>query len=146
VDSSLRSSDPDVYAAGDVARAYHPLLKERIRVEHWANALNGGPAAARAMLGQDVYYDRVPYFFSDQYDLGMEYSGWAPPGSYDDVVIRGDLAGREFIAFWLSGGRVLAGMNVNVWDVTDPIQELVARQRPVDAVRLADPAFPLGEL
>ncbi len=98
------------------------------------------------MLGQDVSYDRVPYFFSDQYDLGMEYSGWAPPGSYDRVVFRGDLAGREFVAFWLSGGRVLAGMNVNVWDVTDAIQELVRRGTPVDPARLADPEVPLDQL
>ena len=145
VDASLRTSDPDIYAAGDVANVDNPLFG-RIRVEHWANALNGGPAAARSMLGQDVTYDRVPYFFSDQYDLGMEYSGWAPPGSYDQVVIRGDLAGREFVAFWLSGGRVLAGMNVNVWDVTDPIQDLVRRGTPVDPDRLADPAVPLDQL
>jgi 3-phenylpropionate/trans-cinnamate dioxygenase ferredoxin reductase component len=145
VDASLRTSDPDVYAAGDVARLDHPRFG-RIRVEHWANALNGGPAAARAMLGQDVRYDRVPYFFSDQYDLGMEYSGWAPPGSYDQVVVRGDLAAREFVAFWLSGGRVLAGMNVNVWDVTDPIQALIRRTEPVDPTRLADPDVPLDQI
>jgi 3-phenylpropionate/trans-cinnamate dioxygenase ferredoxin reductase component len=145
VDASLRTSDADIYAAGDVANVDTPQFG-RVRVEHWANALNGGPAAAKAMLGQDVTYDRVPYFFSDQYDLGMEYSGWAPPGSYDRVVIRGDQEGREFIAFWLSGGRVLAGMNVNVWDVTDPIQDLVRRQTPVDLDRLADPAVPLSEL
>jgi hypothetical protein len=118
----------------------------RLRVEHWANALNGGPAAARSMLGQEVSYDRVPYFYSDQYDLGMEYSGWAPPGTYDRVVIRGDLAGREFVAFWLSEGRVLAGMNVNVWDVTDAIQALVRRGTPVDPHRLADPAVPLDQV
>ena len=88
----------------------------------------------------------MPYFFSDQYDLGLEYSGWAPPGSYDRVVIRGDLPGREFVAFWLSGGRVLAGMNVNVWDVTDAIQDLVRRGTPVDADRLADPSVPLTDL
>ncbi len=145
VDASLRTSDPDVYAAGDVARVDTPSFG-RLRVEHWANALNGGPAAAKAMLGQDVTYDRVPYFFSDQYDLGMEYSGWAPAGSYDEVVVRGDLAGREFVAFWLSGGRVLAGMNVNVWDVTDPIQALIRRTSPVDPTRLADPAVPLTDV
>jgi 3-phenylpropionate/trans-cinnamate dioxygenase ferredoxin reductase subunit len=137
VDASLRSSDADIYAAGDVANVDNPAFG-RIRVEHWANALNGGPAAAKSMLGQDVVYDRVPYFFSDQYDLGLEYSGWAPPGTYDRVVIRGDLPGREFIAFWLSEGRVLAGMNVNVWDVTDPIQALVRRGTPVEPDRLAD--------
>ncbi|MFJ3902390.1 NAD(P)/FAD-dependent oxidoreductase [Streptomyces sp. NPDC090025] len=146
VDESLRSSDPDIFAAGDVAAAHHPFLHHRIRVEHWANALNGGPAAARAMLGRNVSYDRVPYFFSDQYDLGMEYSGWAPPGSYDQVVVRGDAGKREFIAFWLKEGRVIAGMNVNVWDVTDPIQRLIRSRAQVDQDRLADPSVPLDEL
>ncbi|MBQ0984815.1 FAD-dependent oxidoreductase [Streptomyces sp. F63] len=147
VDASLRTSDPDIYAAGDVAAAAHPLLGGRLRVEHWANALNGGPAAARSMLGREVVYDRIPYFFSDQYDVGLEYSGYAPPGSYDQVVIRGDAARREFIAFWLAAdGRVLAGMNVNVWDVTDKIQRLVRSGRPVDPSALADPSVPLGSL
>ncbi|MEO3828729.1 FAD-dependent oxidoreductase [Actinomadura sp. B10D3] len=146
VDQSLRTSDPDIYAAGDAANAYNPLLGRRIRVEHWANALNGGPAAARAMLGQDVVYDRVPYFFSDQYDLGMEMSGVAAPGEYDEIVYRGDPEGGEFIAFWLSGGRVVAGMNVNVWDVTGDVQALIRSGRPVDAARLADAAVPLADL
>ncbi|MFD5323140.1 NAD(P)/FAD-dependent oxidoreductase [Streptomyces sp. NPDC127092] len=146
VDESLCSSDPDIFAAGDVAAHHHPFLQRRIRVEHWANALNGGPAAARAMLGQDVSYDRVPYFFTDQYDLGMEYSGWAPPGSYDQVVVRGDAGKREFIAFWLKEGRVIAGMNVNVWDVTDPIQKLIRSRAQVDTEALADPSVPLDSL
>ncbi|MFE7949687.1 NAD(P)/FAD-dependent oxidoreductase [Streptomyces sp. NPDC057426] len=146
VDESLRTSDPDIFAAGDVAAAAHPLLHTRLRVEHWANALNGGPAAARAMLGQHVSYDRVPYFFSDQYDLGMEYSGWAPPGSYDQVVLRGDVGKRQFIAFWLKDRTVLAGMNVNVWDVTEPIQRLIRAQSPVDTDALADPSVPLESL
>ncbi|AYG83080.1 Anthranilate 1,2-dioxygenase system ferredoxin--NAD(+) reductase component [Streptomyces hundungensis] len=146
VDASLRTSDPDIFAAGDVAAVHHPLLDTRLRVEHWANALNGGPAAARAMLDQHVTYDRIPYFFSDQYDLGLEYSGWAPPGSYDQVVIRGDTGKREFIAFWLGEGRVLAGMNVNVWDVTAPIQALIRGGAPVDAEALADPSVPLDSL
>ncbi|GGV04191.1 ferredoxin [Actinomadura cremea] len=146
VDQSLRTSDPDVFAAGDVANAYNPLLGRRIRVEHWANALNGGPAAARAMLGREVVYDRVPYFFSDQFDLGMEMSGVASPGEYDEVVYRGDRASGEFVAFWLSGGRVVAGMNVNVWDVTGDVQALIRSGRPVDPARLADPAVPLADL
>ncbi|MFD3720582.1 NAD(P)/FAD-dependent oxidoreductase [Streptomyces sp. NPDC058674] len=146
VDASLRTSDPDVFAAGDVAAAHHPVLGTRLRVEHWANALNGGPAAARAMLGQDVAYDRVPYFFSDQYDVGLEYSGYAPVGGYDQVLIRGDVGKREFIAFWLSGGRVLAGMNVNVWDVTEHIQALIRSKAPVDREKLADPSVPLASL
>ncbi|MFD9426122.1 MULTISPECIES: NAD(P)/FAD-dependent oxidoreductase [unclassified Streptomyces] len=146
VDASLRTSDPHIYAAGDVAAVDHPLLGTRLRVEHWANALNGGPAAARAMLGQEVSYDRVPYFFSDQYDLGLEYSGWAPPGSYDQVVIRGDAGKREFIAFWLKDRRVLAGMNVNVWDVTDTVQELIRAGQQIDPEALGDPSVPLGSL
>ncbi|MEU1286056.1 FAD-dependent oxidoreductase [Kitasatospora sp. NPDC005856] len=146
-DQHLRTSDPDVYAAGDVANAYHPLFGRHVRVEHWANALNQPQTAARALLGQpDAVYDRVPYFFTDQYDLGMEYVGYVEPDGYDRVVFRGDPATREFIAFWLSGGRVLAGMNVNVWDVTDPIRELVRSGRVVDAEALADPDTPLEDL
>jgi 3-phenylpropionate/trans-cinnamate dioxygenase ferredoxin reductase component len=146
VDAALRTSAPDVYAAGDVANADNPLLGRRIRVEHWDNALKGGPAAARSMLGQDIVYDRVPYFFTDQYDLGMEYSGHAEPGSYDQVVFRGDVTGREFIAFWIGDGRVLAGMNVNVWDVTEDIERLVRSGAQIDLTRLADPGVPLAEL
>jgi len=144
VDEHLQTSAPGVFAAGDVANAHHPLLGERIRVEHWANALHQGPVAAQAMLGRTAVYDNVPYFFSDQYDVGMEYAGHAR--DWDRVVLRGDPASREFIAFWLSGDRVLAGMNVNVWDVTDHIQRLIRERVPVDDRRLADPAVPLDEL
>jgi 3-phenylpropionate/trans-cinnamate dioxygenase ferredoxin reductase subunit len=146
VDAGLRSADPDIFAAGDVACAFHPLLDRHIRVEHWANALNQPQAAARAMLGQDVAYDRVPYFYTDQYDLGMEYAGYVEPGGYDQVIFRGDKDKREFVAFWLSGGRVLAGMNVNVWDVNDAIQDLVRGGRPVDPARLADTDVPLDQV
>lgn len=142
-DAALRTSDPDIYAAGDVARAFHPMLGTHIRVEHWANALNQPAAAARAMLGQDVAYDRLPFFFTDQYDLGMEYTGYVEPGGYDRVVFRGDVGKREFIAFWLSQGRLLAGMNVNVWDVSEQIGQLIRAGDPVDPDRLADPAVPL---
>jgi 3-phenylpropionate/trans-cinnamate dioxygenase ferredoxin reductase subunit len=146
VDAALRTSDPAIYAAGDVASAFNPLLGRRVRVEHWANALNGGPAAARSMLGQEVIYDRVPYFYSDQYDLGMETSGLPEPGHYDQVVYRGDREGLEFIAFWLTSGAVVAGMNVNVWDVTDDIQALIRSGRKVDTTRLIDPDVPIAEL
>ena len=98
-DERLRTSAPGVFAAGDVAAAWHPLYGERVRVEHWANALEQGPVAARNMLGGDAVYDRLPYFFSDQYDVGMEYTGLAR--SWDRVVFRGDPASREFIAFWI---------------------------------------------
>ncbi|HEY4465317.1 MAG TPA: FAD-dependent oxidoreductase [Streptosporangiaceae bacterium] len=144
-DAALRTSDPDIFAAGDIARAFHPLLRRPIRVEHWANALNQPATAARAMLGQDVAYDRLPYFYTDQYDLGMEYSGYAEPGEYDRVVFRGDVRKREFVAFWLSGEMLLAGMNVNVWDVNQEIQRLISEHEPVSPRRLADPAVPLEE-
>jgi 3-phenylpropionate/trans-cinnamate dioxygenase ferredoxin reductase subunit len=144
VDEYLQTSAAGVYAAGDVARAHHPLLERSLRVEHWANALNQGPAAARNMLGARVAYERLPYFFSDQYDVGMEYTGYA--AEWDDVVIRGDLAAREFVAFWLRDGRVLAGMNVNVWDVTADVQALIRAGVTVDHDRLADPAVALAEL
>jgi 3-phenylpropionate/trans-cinnamate dioxygenase ferredoxin reductase subunit len=146
VDAQLRSSNHDIYAAGDVASAFHPLLGKHIRVEHWANALNQPQAAAKAMLGKEVAYDRVPYFFTDQYDLGMEYSGYVEPDGYDEVVFRGDVAGREFVAFWLKEGRVLAGMNVNVWDVNDAIQDLARSDKPVDTAVLRDPQVPLESL
>jgi NADPH-dependent 2,4-dienoyl-CoA reductase/sulfur reductase-like enzyme len=146
VDEQLRTSDPDIYAAGDVVSFPHALFGTRLRVEHWANALGGGPAAARAMVGRDVTYDRLPYFFTDQYDLGMEYSGWAPAGSYDQVVIRGDAGKREFVAFWVKEGRVLAGMNVNVWDVTEPVQQLIRSKARVNTEALADPHVPLDSL
>jgi NADPH-dependent 2,4-dienoyl-CoA reductase/sulfur reductase-like enzyme len=145
-DAAMRTSATDVFAAGDVANSYNPLLGMRVRVEHWANALHGGPAAARSMLGQEVSYDRVPYFFSDQYDLGMECSGLPSPGTYDQVVYRGDPSTLEFIAFWLSAGHVVAGMNVNVCDVTDDIQSLIRSARPADPARLADQSIPLGEI
>lgn len=146
VDAGFRTSAADIYAAGDVAAVEHPLLGTRVRVEHWANALDGGPAAARSMMSQDVSWDKLPYFFTDQYDLGMEYIGHAPPGSYDDVVLRGDVPGRAFQAFWLREGRPIAGMHVNLWDDgIAPIEELVKAGRTVDPARLADPDVPLNE-
>jgi NADPH-dependent 2,4-dienoyl-CoA reductase/sulfur reductase-like enzyme len=144
VDEALRSATPDVFAAGDVASAFHPHYGRHVRVEHWANALHQGPAAARSMLGQDVVFDRVPYFYTDQYDLGMEYSGLGGPA--DTVICRGNPDDGAFIAFWVQDGRVTAGMNVNVWDVTGPIQELIRSRRQVQAARLADPDTPLDRL
>jgi 3-phenylpropionate/trans-cinnamate dioxygenase ferredoxin reductase subunit len=143
-DQHLRTSAPDVFAAGDAVSAQHPFYGEPIRVEHWANALEQGPAAARNMLGREQAYERLPYFFSDQYDVGMEYTGYAP--TWDRVVFRGDPAAREFIAFWLAGDHVVAGMNVNVWDVVDPIQRLIRERVAVEDRRLADPDVPLDAL
>ncbi len=144
VDHHLHTSAPDIYAAGDVANAFHPLLGARLRVEHWANALHQGITAAKNMLGHAVSYERIPYFFSDQYDLGMEYAGHSAPG--DQVVFRGDPASREFLAFWLRDGRVVAGMNANTWDVNDTIQQLIRDQQPIRHAALADPTIPLAEL
>jgi 3-phenylpropionate/trans-cinnamate dioxygenase ferredoxin reductase subunit len=146
VDDSLQTSDPDIYAAGDVARIDHPWLNTRVHVEHWANALAGGPAAARAMLGKDVSYGEVPFFFSDQYDLGIEYAGFVGPDGYDEVVFRGDVPGREFIAFYVKDGKVIAGLNANVWDVSDKIQAIIRSGNTVDRAQLADPSVSLDSL
>ena len=144
VDAHLRTSHPDVFAAGDVASAFHPLLGERIRVEHWANALYQGPAAARNMLDIPTPYERIPYFFSDQFDLGMEYSGHV--STWDRVVFRGDPADGRFLAFWIADGVVVAGMHANLWDEADAIQRLVRERVCVDPALLADPSTPLDAL
>ncbi|RFU37113.1 NAD(P)/FAD-dependent oxidoreductase [Actinomadura logoneensis] len=146
VDASLRTSDPDIFAAGDVAAWEHPVLGRRVRVEHWANALDGGPVAARAMLGREAVHDALPYFFTDQYELGMELTGVVTPGGYDEVVYRGDVESLEFVAFWLAAGRVTAAMNVNVWDVTDDLRRIIAAPAAPDRHRLTDPKVPLSDL
>jgi 3-phenylpropionate/trans-cinnamate dioxygenase ferredoxin reductase component len=144
VDPSLRTSDPDIYAVGDIAAAEHPLFGCRIRTEHWANALKQPAVAAAGMLGKPGEYAELPYFFTDQYDLGMEYVGHAP--SFERVVFRGDVSGREFVAFWLDGdSRVLAGMNVNIWDVLDDVKSLIRSKTPVDVDKLTDPESSLAD-
>jgi 3-phenylpropionate/trans-cinnamate dioxygenase ferredoxin reductase component len=144
VDERLETSVPGIFAAGDVANATHPLYRRRLRIEHWDNAKRQGRTAAANMLGKAKRYERIPYFYSDQYDIGMEYTGLAAPG--DEVVFRGDRGAREFIAFWLRDGRVTAGMNVNVWDVAPAIERLVASQADVDVRQLLDAGRPLEEL
>jgi 3-phenylpropionate/trans-cinnamate dioxygenase ferredoxin reductase subunit len=144
VSQRLETSAPGVFAAGDVANAFHPFFGRKVRVEHWANALNQPATAARAMLDKPASYDRLPYFFSDQYDVGMEYTGHAV--EWDEVVLRGDPSAPEFIAFWLREGRVLAGMNVNVWDVTDAIKALIQSREPISVERLRDPDVPLDQV
>ncbi|HEY3096171.1 MAG TPA: FAD-dependent oxidoreductase [Acidimicrobiia bacterium] len=143
-DQCLHTSGNWIYAAGDVAAAWHPLFRRRVRVEHWANARHQGRLAARNMLGAGLSHERVPYFYSDQFDVGMEYSGYAP--EWDEVVFRGDPAEKEFVAFWLHEGRVVAGMSINVWDLAEPIQELVRSGRVVDPVRLTDTHVALGDM
>ena len=133
VNAGLRSSDPDIYVVGDIANAEHPILERRVRVEHWANALNQPAVAVTNMLGGSAEYENLPYFFTDQYDLGMEYSGLAD--GYEKVVFRGDVPGREFVVFWLDGDNtVLAGMQVNIWDQLDGIKQLILGGDPVDPV------------
>lgn len=146
VDASLRTSDPDVYAAGDVANAWHPLMERRVRVEHWSNAAWQSRVAAQAMLGADVSYDKLPYFFSDQYELVMEYTGHVGRDGYDQVVFRGDPAGQAYIAFWLRDARVLAGMNVNTPKVIRDITALVSSGQRISVDALADNSQPLGTL
>ncbi len=143
-DAYLETSAPGVYAAGDVANAWHPFYGTSIRLEHWSSALHQGPVAAKNMLGRTTPYEKVPYFFSDQYDLGMEYRGWAP--DYDRVVFRGDPAGGAFIAFWLRDGVVRAAMNANVWDQGDALEALLAGRVAVDPAALADPDTDLAAL
>jgi 3-phenylpropionate/trans-cinnamate dioxygenase ferredoxin reductase subunit len=117
-----------------------------MRNEHWANAIASGKVAGRSMAGQNAVFDDIPYFYTDQYDLGMEYSGYPPLTRDAEVVIRGDRAGRELIAFWVADGRVVAGMNVNIWDVNDQVQRLIRDKVPVDAARLVDPTVELASL
>lgn len=141
VDEHLRSSAPAILAAGDVANAWHATLGTRLRVEHWDNAIRQGRLAAHSILGRPEVYDWPPYFFTDQFDLGMEYVGHADPG--DEVVVRGDVDSGAFIAFWLGDGRVRAAMNVNTWDVNHDLRALIGL--PVPADRLRDPGFDLRE-
>jgi 3-phenylpropionate/trans-cinnamate dioxygenase ferredoxin reductase subunit len=143
-DAFLRTSAPQVYAAGDVANAWHTFHETWIRLEHWSAALNQGPVAAKNMLGITAPYDKVPYFFSDQYELGMEYRGWAP--TYEQVVFRGDPASGEFIAFWLGDGIVRAAMNANVWDQGDDLERLLLARVTPDPAALADPDTDLADL
>ncbi len=146
VDEHLATSDPDIYAVGDVANAYYPHLDTHLRLEHWSAALNQGPVAAANMLDKNTSYDQVPYFFSDQYEMGMEYSGYVAKGHYDEVIFRGDVDKGEYLAFWLREGRVVAGMNVNIWDVTDTIAALVRSGEPVNRARLVNPEVPLDDI
>ena len=144
VGASLETSVPGIFAAGDVASAWHPFYEQRLRSEHWANARFQGSTAGRSMLGGTAAYDRIPYFYSDQYDLAMEYTGHGSPS--DRLVVRGTIADREFIAFWLRDDRVVAGMNANIWDVAKPIEALIRSGAVVDAGALADASVPIAEL
>ena len=132
-----------MFAAGDVANAFHPVIGQHMRNEHWANAIASGKVAGASLAGADASLDDIPYFYTDQYDLGMEYSGYPPLTKGAEILYRGDRANREFIAFWMQGDRVVAGMNVNVWDVNEDVQKLIKRDEPVDRTRLVDESVAL---
>ena len=142
VDERLRTGNPAILAAGDVANAFHTTLGRRVRVEHWDNAIRQGRLAADSVLGRDAVYDWQPYFYTDQYDLGMEYVGLGQPD--DDVVVRGDLDSGAFLAFWTKDDVVTAAMQVNVWDVVETLRQVVGRKVPAD--RIADESVPLDQL
>lgn len=146
VDASLRTSHPDVHAAGDIASAWQPFVARHMRIEHWATASDHGAVAAASMLGLPAEHDRLPFFFTDQYDLGAELTGHLRPGGYERVIYRGEPDAAAFVAFWVADGRVVAGMNVNVWDVSEQIQALIRSQAIVSPGALADPDIPIGAL
>lgn len=137
VDGTLATSHPDVFAAGDIASIPSPHYGRPLRVEHWAIARESGTHAGRAMLGAPDSYDKLPYFYSDQYDVGMEYTGWVDiQAGYDDVVVSGDPGKREFVAFWRVDGRVAAGMAVNVWEQMERVEGLIRSRREVPTTEL----------
>ena len=141
VDEMLQTSAPRIFAAGDVASAWHPLFQRRIRVEHWANAKEQGPVAARNLLGKAVPFDRIPWFLSDQYDFAIDYTGYAT--RWDEVVFRGDPASGKFVTFWILDGRVEAGMSTNVPGMHEPIEALVRSRQRVEVEALQDEDVPL---
>jgi 3-phenylpropionate/trans-cinnamate dioxygenase ferredoxin reductase subunit len=144
VDEFLTTGDPRILAAGDVANAWHPLLGARLRVEHWDNAIKQGQAAATTMLGTPTAFTQLPFFYSDQYEFGMEYRGHAT--TWDQVVFRGDPESREFLAFWMHEGRVLAAMNANIWDQGDALDTLLGSGATPNPEHLADPTVDLADL
>lgn len=145
-DESLKTSAPDVFAAGDVANVMHPVLGTRLRSEHWSNAINQGKAAALAMLEQPVNYDEIPYFYTDQFDLGVELSGYPPLMRGAKIVLRGSLDEHKYIAFWVLDGKVVAGMNVNIWDVNETVQSLIRSEQVIDQAKLVDGTVELASL
>ena len=130
VDACLQTSHAGVYAIGDVANQDHPLLG-RIRVEHWDTAIEQGKIVAANLLGAQTPYDRMPYFFTDQFDLGMEYVG--RPGPDARIHIDGeadDLEHLNFRAYWIEDGLVTAAMHVNDWDASEAIREQLGKPLP----------------
>jgi 3-phenylpropionate/trans-cinnamate dioxygenase ferredoxin reductase subunit len=144
VDEYCRTNVEGIYAAGDVANHYHPVFERRIRVEHWENALKHGAAAARAMLGKDEPYAEIPWFWSDQYDTNLQYAGYHT--TWDELVLRGSLEERSFVAFYCLEGRVLAAVAVNRGKDLRRAIPLIGARRPVEPAKLRDPALDLRAL
>ena len=146
-DARLRTSADGVYAIGDVAYADHPVLGHPLRVEHWDTAIQHGKVLAQNLLGHPTDHDALPYFFTDQYDLGMEYVGNPGPEGFDRVVVRGtpntDDGGHVHRLVAARAGTVVAGMHVNDWDAIDHVRRIVGTE--VDADRLADDGVDLAD-
>ncbi len=141
VDELGRTSDPDIFAAGDVTNHPNALLGRRIRLESWENAQNQAIAAAKSMLDKGAAYTEVPWFWSDQYDVNIQLAGL--PVDCDQTVLRGDPDAPEFIEFYLKDGRIdgAAAMN-NPRDLRFT-KRLIQAQKIVDPAQLADPAVKL---
>ncbi|HLS04444.1 MAG TPA: FAD/NAD(P)-binding oxidoreductase [Actinomycetales bacterium] len=148
VDAQLRTSQPDIYAVGDIAAVYYEKYDRHIRLDHWASAMRQPDTLAAILCGHNTKYDALPYFFTDQFDLGCEYVGYVPPELRDEVevVVRGDMRSRELIAFYVADHKIWAGMNVNIWDVSAEIEKLITDETRITRDELEDPSVSLSEL
>lgn len=144
VDEHCRTSVSNVLAAGDVANHWHPLFGERMRVEHFDNASKQGAAAGRSLLGRGGPYTDPHWFWSDQYDVNLQYAGHAS-GS-DELIVRGSLDDLDFCAFYLRDGLVRAAFGVDRGAEVMAAKELIAGQVRVPAGVLADSGADLAEL
>ena len=144
VDEYCRTNVESIYAAGDIANHYHPVFERRIRVEHWDNALKQGPAAARSMLGMQDPYEEIHWFWSDQYDTNLQYAGFHT--TWDELVVRGSLEERSFVAFYCTEGRVLAAVAVNRGKDLRRSMPLIKARRAVEPAELRDPDLDLRTL
>jgi 3-phenylpropionate/trans-cinnamate dioxygenase ferredoxin reductase subunit len=141
VDATFETSTPGIFAVGDVAAVWHPFFEQRLRVEHISNARNQAQAAAALMLGGGQPYEKLPSFYSDQYDISMQYTGHGAPD--DEVVIRGRLDERQFTGFLLRDGRVVAAVTIGKPDPSLDIEGLIRSKAAVDPAVLADQSAPI---
>jgi 3-phenylpropionate/trans-cinnamate dioxygenase ferredoxin reductase subunit len=144
VDERCRTSVDAVYAAGDVANHYHPVFKRRLRVEHWQNAIKQGSAAARNMLDNAGPYDEVHWFWSDQYDVNLQYAG--AHATWDRLIVRGNLDERRFLAFYLKDGLIEAVVALNRGKDLRRSIPLIKARTVVDPAKLQDEGVDLRSL